>query len=111
MADESRHWKATYNVQTGAVTGAPADASPGLTLREYLSQLHLTHTFPSQGGVRWLWAIGVDAMFVSMVFWGCSGLLMWWQLKAVRRLGAVFAVTGIVAAALLALAMYPVLAV
>jgi hypothetical protein len=60
--------------------------------------------------VRWLWAIGVDAMFVSMVFWGFSGLFMWWQLKAVRRLGAIVAAAGILVAALLALAMYPVLA-
>jgi hypothetical protein len=110
VADEQRQWKATYNVQTGAVTGAPAHAPSDLTLRKFLTQLHLTHTFPSQGGVQWLWAIGVDAMFVSMVFWACSGLLMWWQLKAVRRLGAIFAAAGIIVAALLALAMYPVLA-
>ena len=110
VADQQRQWKATYNVQTGAVTGAPADAPRDLTVRGFLTQLHLTHTFPSRGGVRWLWAIGVDAMFVSMVFWSCSGLLMWWQLKAVRRLGAIVAATGIVVAALLAFAMYLVLA-
>ncbi len=110
IADEQRRWKAAYSVQTGAVTGAPADAPSDLTMRRFLTQLHLTHTFPSKGCVQWLWAIGVDAMFVSMVFWGFSGLLMWWQLKAVRRLGAMVAVAGIVVAAFLALAMYPILA-
>jgi hypothetical protein len=29
----------------------------------------------------------VDAMFVSMVSWAISGLLMWWQVKRTRRWG------------------------
>jgi hypothetical protein len=103
---DGRPWRATYSIQTGSVTGAPADAPIDLTLRSFLTQLHLSHGYPSQGGVRWVWALCVDAMFASMVFWGVSGLLMFWQIKAVRRSGAIVIATSLIAATVVAFLMH-----
>jgi hypothetical protein len=103
---DGRPWRATYSIQTGAVSGAPADSSSDLSLRRFLTQLHLSHGYASQGGVRWVWALGVDAMFASMVFWAISGLLMFWQIKAVRRVGAIVVAASLIIATLLAMAMH-----
>ena len=48
-------------------------------------------------------------MAFAMAFWGVSGLLMWWQLKATRRTGAVVLALSAAAAAALAVAMSDVL--
>jgi hypothetical protein len=102
-------WKATYNIQTGAVSGTSVIGSGDLTWRGFLTQLHLSHGYATQGGARRLWAIGVDAMFVSMVFWGLSGLCMWWQIKAVRRTGAAILVAGLASSLVLAALMHQLL--
>jgi len=102
-------WRAAYNIQTGAVTGRPADAPGDPSLRTFLTELHLAHGFPSEGVARWFWAVSVDAMFVSMVFWGVSGLFMWWQIKVVRSLGAAVLIASLVVATLLGFCMHRVL--
>jgi hypothetical protein len=99
-------WKATYSVQTGAVTGAPADEPGALTTRRFLTQLHMSHGYSGTGGMRWMWALAVDAMFASMIFWGLSGLFMWWQLKAVRVTGTVVIGSSLIVAAILAVGMH-----
>ena len=103
---EGKRWRAVYNIQTGAVTGSPAESAGDLTPRRFLTQLHLAHGYPSSGGIRWWWALSVDVMFVSMVFWGISGIFMWWQLKAVRVMGGLVLVTSLVVATLVALGMH-----
>ncbi len=99
-------WRATYSVQTGAVSGRPHENPSDLTTRRFLTQLHMTHGYPTQGTARWIWALAVDAMFASMVFWGISGLFMWWQLKAVRVGGAIILISSLIFAAIIAVAMH-----
>jgi len=48
-------------------------------------------------------------MAVIMLFWGCSGLLMWWQIKATRWLGLAVLVLSVVAALWVGLAMHQVM--
>jgi hypothetical protein len=107
MEVDERVWKVTYQLGRGGVSGRPADA-PGqrLSTRRFLTQLHLAREYPAGGGVRWLWAVAVDAMAFVMVFWAASGLFMWWQIKAVRGWGAVVLVFSAAAAALMGLGMY-----
>jgi hypothetical protein len=99
-------WRALYNVQTGAVTARPANVSPNLSVRQFLTDLHMSHGYPAHCTVRWLWAVLVDAMFASMVFWAISGLFMWWQIKAVRVAGAGLLIVSATVATLLAWGMY-----
>jgi hypothetical protein len=105
---DGRVWRAAYHPQTGAVSGVAIDSdrSAGLTMRQFLTQLHLTHGYPSQAGVKWAWALIVDVMFVSMIFWGISGLLMWWQIKSVRAAGAVVLTASLTLATILAFGMH-----
>ena len=56
-----------------------------------------------------MWALIVDAMAFVMVFWGASGLLMWWQIKATRRLGVVVVLLSVVAAVWMGIGMHEML--
>lgn len=109
ISDGRKVWLASFNALAGSVSGRPADASAGgpeLSARRFLTRLHTTHGYSDGVDYRWAWALIVDAMGFVMVFWGVSGLLMWWQLKATRRLGAVVVVLSIAAATWLGLGMH-----
>jgi hypothetical protein len=97
-----RLWRATYDLQSGAVRGVPlASPEAARSARRFLTGLHLAHGYPAGVSAGWFWAVLVDVMFVAMVFWAGSGILMWWQIKALRRWGAVvLALSGAAAAAL-----------
>lgn len=107
-------WAVTYNAMAGSVAGRPADLSAdsreGLSTRRFLLRLHTAHGYPSAGGAKWWWAVIVDVMAGVMVFWGVSGLCMWWQLKAARIWGAMALVAGVLSATALAIGMYSTLA-
>ena len=106
---DGKTWRATYSVQTGAVSGRPVENPADLTTRRYLTQLHMSHGYPTHHGIRWLWAVAVDGMVISMLFWGVSGLFMWWQIKAVRMVGAMTIAASLIVAALFAIAMHQAL--
>ncbi len=107
---DGRRWHLAYNIQTGATTARPADEPGGrLSTRRFLTGLHLAFTYPSRVDARWFWAIAVDAMFVSMVFWGVSGLLMWWQMKKLRGWGVLTLILSAAVATALAVGMHEVL--
>ena len=101
-------WTATYQPMTGSLTGQPgADLPPNpLSTRRFLLRLHTAHGYPSYTNARWFWAVIVDAMAFALAFWGLTGLVMWWQLKSTRRLGAVALMVGLASAMLLGLAMH-----
>jgi hypothetical protein len=106
MEADGRLWRVTYNGTAGAVTGRAADApSDSPSTRSHLARLHLAHGYPGAGGVRWYWALVVDVVSAVMVFWVMSGLLMWWQLRAVRIGGAVALASGALLAAWLVVGM------
>ena len=100
---EGRDWMANYNPMTGTLAGTPAGSQPAseLSWRRFLLRLHTAHGYPGEANGRWFWALVVDAMAFTLCFWSLSGLLMWWQIKATRRLGAgVLMLSGLAATAL-----------
>ena len=112
MSDGAKVWVVTYNALTGTVNGTPADsAAPPeeLSARRFLTRLHLAHGFPGSTNTRWFWAVLVDATALVMVFWGVSGLFMWWQVKSTRKLGFLVLLISTVAAIALGLGMHDVL--
>lgn len=112
MSDGAKVWTVTYNALTGTVNGTPADAAAPpeeLSTRRFLTRLHLAHGFPGDTNTRWFWAVLVDAMALVMVFWGVSGLFMWWQVKSTRKLGFLVLLLSTVAATALGLGMHDVL--
>lgn len=108
---DGRTWTASYNAQTGSVSGTVAGSAAPTELgwRRFLLRLHLTHGYPGEQNSRWFWAVIVDVMAGTMCFWGVSGLVMWWQLKGTRKLGAVVLLFSAAAATVLALGMHATL--
>lgn len=100
-------WRAAYNLQTEALTVRPW--GPGLSTRRFLTAMHLACRYPSQVGVASFWALVVDLMALAMVFWGLSGLLMWWQMKSLRRLGSIVLAASLIGSALVAIGMHRIL--
>jgi hypothetical protein len=102
-----RVWAATYNPMTGGVSGQPASekAETDLSWRQFLVGLHKAHGYPGEVNGKWFWVLFADALALTMCFWVLSGLVMWWQVKATRKAGAVVLVLSCVAATALGLAM------
>ena len=76
------------------LTYSPADRAPAHR-EDAPSPQRVPGTVPSPAGLchrlplDTVWAVSVDLVIVAMVFWVVSGLWMWWEMKATRRLGAV----------------------
>ena len=89
----------------GTVTVVGAEGRD-LSWRDYLLQLHEAHGYGIMRDARHFWAYSVDLMFLSMTFWGLSGVFMWWQLKRMRRAGTFILCLSTTIAALLAYGMH-----
>lgn len=99
-------WTASYNPVSRQVSGVRGEPAAELSWRRFLLRMHLSHRYPNTWNTKWLWALGVDAIALTLCFWGLSGLLMWWQIKATRRAGAAVLVVSLIAAIFLGLNMY-----
>ncbi len=99
----------TYSVGGGGITSVREDDRPTMDTKTFLQRLHLARMYSPGFDTRWIWALLVDAMFVSMVFWGVSGLMMWWQVKRTRLLGGGVLIASVVFATLLAMNMHDTL--
>ena len=53
-----------------------------------LERFHRRRGYATGYALDTTWAVSVDAVIAAMVFWALSGLWMWWEMKATRRLGA-----------------------
>lgn len=111
MTGEGQMWQVTYNEETGALTGERVDesAAPTMPFRQFLLRLHLFHHYPSEFGIRWVFAVVVDVMSLTMVFWGVSGIIMWLQLKRTRVLGSLFLLLALISVAVIGPLMYEAL--
>ena len=96
----------TYNLGSGLVTSIREDQRPEMATMDLMRRMHLARMYTPQYDVRWIWALVVDAMFVSMVFWGCSGLFMWWQIKRTRWLGGGVLVASVAFSAFMMMGMH-----
>jgi uncharacterized iron-regulated membrane protein len=108
MDADGRRWRVTFNAQTGAVSGRPAADEappPAPSTRNFLLRLHTAHGYPYRPDGRWALAVLVDAMAAVLVFWAASGLVMWWQVRAARRAGAVVLVLSAAATVALVFAV------
>lgn len=76
------------------------------TLRSRLLRLHLMHIDPGYSGIRQVWALLVDIMGIAMIFWGLSGLIMWWAIKKTRPAGTVALFSGLGAMVVMSLLVW-----
>jgi hypothetical protein len=106
---EGKQWECRHNPVIGSVAArsieTKADAAE-FSWRRFLLRLHTAHTYPNEYNPRWFWAIIVDVMAFVMVFWGISGIVMWWQIKSTRLAGSIAGAVSLVAAVALGVAMF-----
>jgi hypothetical protein len=104
---DGQTWTASHNAMTGSLTAKPAEAEgTAISTRRFLLRLHTAHGYPGEPNARWWWAIIVDAMAFTLVFWGLSGLIMWWQIKSTRLPGLIVLVLSGITASGLGYAMH-----
>jgi hypothetical protein len=82
-------------------TLAPAADEAPAALRERLTGMHTRHLYPATLGSGWLWALSADALGIAMLTWAATGVLMWWQMKRLRRTGLVALVASVAVGVLL----------
>lgn len=101
-------WYLDYDLADGHLTAAtsPRESPP---LRDFAQALHLAHGYPPKVGLRWLWAVLVDLMFLTLVFWGTSGVLMCLQMKRLRSKGLLLLGIGVAIAVWLVVSMHGLL--
>ena len=98
---QDTEWRVRYDSLKGTVAARPVDPSqPSKQFgwRRYLLRMHTTHGYPGEASPRFYWAIIVDTMAAVMIFWGLSGILMWWQLKRLRFWGGVTIASSVILA-------------
>ena len=79
----------TYVLRDGHIDASKYDGQDGMSTRAFFMRLHTTHGQPPHWNGRMYWTIILDVMAVAMVCWGLTGLVMWWQIKRTRKIGAV----------------------
>jgi hypothetical protein len=110
VESDGQLWRAAFNSLKGTLTAKPLEAAAPLPWRNFLLRMHTTHVYPfSRGSIKWLWVLGADVMALVLIYWGISGLLMWWQIKSTRRWGLAILAVSAVAATLLAVGMHGVI--
>jgi hypothetical protein len=60
----------------------------------FLERFHRRRGYATGYALDTAWAVSVDLVIIAMVFWVLSGLWMWWEMKATRRLGAGAVLSG-----------------
>ncbi len=112
-------WLVSLDLAGDSVPRATAFPRPAPRWREILMQLHTTSGYPPSPApgaadprttglgrvTQWLWAVLVDALALLLGYWAISGLLMWWQMRSLRRSGALVLALGVLSALGLGLSM------
>lgn len=69
----------------------------------FVNRAHFRHGYGQPFLASKVWAVVVDLAVVGMLFWGVSGIWMWWEMKPARVTGGVFALLGCALLGLLAM--------
>jgi hypothetical protein len=81
----------TYTPGDGKILieGQPAKTSA------LLERMHRRRGYAQDYAADDVWAFIVDAFIIAMLFWVVSGFILWWQMKATRRMGLAFGLAGL----------------
>lgn len=97
---------ASFDLLKQQLTIADAAAEAPHAWRNFLLRMHTAHGYPDRLGWASFWAGLVDAMAVAMVLWALSGVLMWWQMRFLRRMGLLALFSGCVLALVMGRSMW-----
>lgn len=62
----------------------------------FLERMHRRRGFQDPYAVEDTWAFSVDLTVITLVFWGLSGIWLWWGIRQTRLLGAACLALGLV---------------
>lgn len=92
-------WNALYDFGTGRLSGKPSAERRSGSFVELLEAIHTQHHYPPHpSATRW-WALFADLTAFTLIVWSLTGLVMWWQLRRLRLVGAVVIAVAIAASA------------
>ncbi|MEM6690796.1 MAG: hypothetical protein AAF664_15285 [Planctomycetota bacterium] len=95
-----------YNFGSGAVSSIAQAQRQPMDTKSLMRRMHLARMYTPQFDVRWFWALVVDLMFASMVFWGISGLAMWFQNRRTRTTGGAVLLASIIFSSFMVIGMH-----
>jgi hypothetical protein len=90
-----QEWNVVYDLSSGELAGRPSAEPPKETLIELLESLHTQHHYPPHPDATTYWAMFADLTALTLITWALTGLVMWWQLRRLRRVGAVVLVAAL----------------
>lgn len=90
-----REWNTRYDLATGALDAYPSSQARGGSLAELLEAIHTQHHYPPDWGATSLWALFADATALTLIVWALSGLIMWWQMRRLRKTGLVVVLVAV----------------
>ncbi|MBL0170993.1 MAG: hypothetical protein IPP90_09715 [Gemmatimonadaceae bacterium] len=64
---------------------------------QMLERMHRRRGFSQPFWTDRLWGALVDGFIVVMLTWAITGVLLWWEMRVTRRLGAAFLIAGLAA--------------
>ena len=97
--------RVTYVLRDGHVDVTKYAGEPGMSPRAVFLRLHTTHGRSPHWNGRMFWSLIIDVMAIAMVTWGVTGLIMWWQIKRTRIIGAAVIAFSIGTAAMMYMGM------
>jgi hypothetical protein len=92
---EGRAWNALYDFGTGKLAGKPSAQRRRGALIELLEAVHTQHHYPPHPSATLWWALFADLTAGTLIVWAVTGLTMWWQMRRLRKLGAVVLLAAI----------------
>lgn len=103
VVHDGRVERVRYDFQRSELRGL---SGRHISTRRFLTGMHVAHGYPDSFNMRWIWALLVDVMALSMITWAISGLLMWWQMKSLRTIGFVLIAASVIASVLTFVGMH-----
>jgi hypothetical protein len=92
---DGRPWNVVYDLSTGELSGTSRGTRHRGSLAELLESLHKQHHYPPHADATSVWALFADLTAATLILWSLSGLVMWWQMKRLRRAGTLVIVIAI----------------
>lgn len=96
----------TYVLKDGHVDINRFTGEDGMPWRHFFLRMHTSHGQSPTWTGRSFWSLAVDAMAIAMVFWGLSGIVMWWQIRRTRWIGAAVLGLSVITAGAMCLGLH-----
>ena len=92
---QHRDWNATYDLASGKLGGQLSESSRDEAVIELFEAIHKQHHYPPHTDATSYWAMFADLTALTLIVWAGTGIAMWWQMRKLRRSGALIIAVAI----------------